>query len=153
MHFAAIYPYLIPLLDEYVFKPFTASKADIERFSDIIFDNAKKTKNYEALIYAIFFSLKYDFDISKISAGFAIKENSCLLKIFTWMYFNRKKDITEIRKLEDHARKLAKDADDLDENWLFIYEVLPQSNLEGEWKPMKKVGISFIKQEFRDVKP
>ena len=44
MHFAIIYPYLIALLDEYVFKPFAAPKSDIEHFSNIIFDNAKKQR-------------------------------------------------------------------------------------------------------------
>ena len=153
MHFAIIHPYLIPLLDEYVFKPFVASKSDIERFSNIIFDNAQKAKNYEALIYGIFFSLKYDFDISGISAAFAIQENSCLLKIFTWIYFNQRKNRAEIKALKDHARVLSQNKDELDENWLFIYEVLPKSDLKDEWKAMKEAGISFIKQEFREVKP
>lgn len=146
MHFAIIYPYLIPLLDEYVFKPFGASKSDIERFSNILFDNSMKAKNYEALIYAIYFSLIYHFDISGISAAFAVAESSCLLKIFTWMYFERRKDTAEIMLLQEHARDLSKNKDDLDANWLFVYEVLPPSKLKGEWKPMKEAGISFIKK-------
>mgnify|MGYP004469519679 CR=1 FL=1 len=153
MHFAVIYPYLIPLLDEYIFKPLAAPKEDVECFSNIVFNNAAEEKNYEALIYAIFFSLTYDFDISGISAALAIQENSCLLKIFTWIYFNRRKKRDEIKALKKHARDLSQNENDLDENWLFIYEVLPQSDLKNEWKPMKKANVSFIKQEFRDVKP
>lgn len=152
LHFAIIYPYLIPLLDEYVFKPFDASKSDIERFSNIIFDNAQEAKNYEALIYAIYFSLTYDFDISGITATFAIQENSCLLKIFTWIYFSRRKSRAEIKALKDHAYNLLQNEDELDENWLFIYEVLPKTDLKGDWKPMKAAGISFIKKEYREVK-
>ena len=51
--------------------------------------------------------------------------------------------------MKDHARVLSRNNDELDENWLFIYEVLPKSDLKDEWKAMKEAGISFIKQEFR----
>ena len=118
-----------------------------KHYSDYM--NEKEAMTYEALIYAIFFSLKYDFDISGISAAFAIQENSCLFKIFTWIYFNRRKNRAEIKALKDHARVLSRNNDELDENWLFIYEVLPKSDLKDEWKAMKEAGISFIKQEYR----
>ena len=56
-HFAVIYPYLIPLLDDYVFKPFGAKREDIEKFANIIYEAALKENNYEALTYAIYFRL------------------------------------------------------------------------------------------------
>lgn len=147
-HFAVIYPYLIPLLDEYVFKPFGAVSRDIEKFSNIIFNEALKDNNYEALIYVIYFSLKYDFDLKGKLVDRAINTDSCLLKCFVWCYYNKRQDKTAIGLLRDHAKQLQKTA--MDEYWLFVYEALSQSDLNGDWKPMKEAGVSFIKEEFRN---
>ena len=147
-HFAVIYPYLIPLLDEYVFKPFGAVSKDIEKFSNIIFNEALKDNNYEALIYVIYFSRKYDFDLKGKLVDRAINTDSCLLKCFVWCYYNKRQDKTAIGLLRDHAKQLQKTA--MDEYWLFVYEALSQSDLNGDWKPMKEAGVSFIKEEFRN---
>ena len=32
----------------------------------------------------------------------------------------------------------------MDSFWLFIYEVLPQSELREYWKHMKKNGVTFL---------
>ena len=37
---------------------------------------------------------------------------------------------------------------DIDEYWIFIYEVLSPAHLEKEWSVMKKANVSFIKDEF-----
>lgn len=47
--------------------------------------------------------------------------------------------------LKDHAKTLSSNEDDFNRNWLFVYEALSQSDLKGEWKPMKKSGVSFVK--------
>ena len=46
-------------------------------------------------------------------------------------------------------KKLAQSLiDDIDEYWLFVYEVLTEGLLEAEWKAMKKEKVSFIKADF-----
>ena len=151
LHFAVIYPYIIPLLDEYVFTPFSAQKEEIERFSNIVFASAIDVENYEAAIYAIYFSLKYSFDLLGMSADIAIQKDSCLLKCFSWIYYHKRNDINAIKKLKGHAKQLADH--DFDEYWPFIYEALPKEQLKDDWKPIKKAGISFIKQKYREVTP
>lgn len=37
----------------------------------------------------------------------------------------------------------------MDRNWLFVYEALKADDLKGDWKCFKKAKISFIKKEFR----
>lgn len=150
LHFAAIYPYIIPLLDEYVLIPFSAKKDDIAQFANIIYDAAIEVENYEAVTYAIFFSLKYDFDIPNLKADEAIHKDSCLFKCFAWMYFKKRNDKVAIKKLKRHAKELSDNY--MDEYWLYIYEALPKEQLAGDWKPMKNAGISFIRQEYRGVK-
>lgn len=107
-----------------------------------------KENNYEAITYAIYFSLEYEFDLREMSVEKVVEMDSCLLKCFAWCYYNKRNDRTAVRKLKDHAKQLKETV--MDENWLFIYEALPKSELRGDWKPMKDAGVSFIKEEFRN---
>lgn len=147
LHFAAIYQYLIPLLDEYVFIPYEVSQENIQSFVDTIFSSNSNINNYEAMIYAIFFSLKYNFDIKDLDIDYVIAKDSCLLKCFCLLYYRKRKDTLALEKLKSHAEKLANES--FDQNWLFVYEALPKEKLSGAWKSMKKQNISFLKQEYR----
>lgn len=143
-HLSLLYPYLIPLLERNVFEPMSVESEQIDSFSQRVFQLGCNTQNYEAICFAIYFSLKYDFDINGITADAAISSDSCLFKLFAFLYFATHKDSKEEEKLKDHAKSLALNEDDFNRNWLFVYEALPQSDLKGEWKPMKKSGVSFI---------
>ena len=64
------------------------------------------------------------------------------------MYFSNLNDDGAIKKLKQHARDILEKSqtdNDFDKFWLFLYEALPMSKLKGEWKPMKRAGVSFIK--------
>jgi hypothetical protein len=37
----------------------------------------------------------------------------------------------------------------MDRYWIYVYEVLPKSELNGEWYHMKDKQVSFIKREYR----
>lgn len=89
LHFAVIYPYLVRLLDKYIFEKFKADKNLICDFSNIIYKNGINSRNYELVIYSIFFAVKYDFDICDLSADEAIKNNDCLFLLFTYLYFDK----------------------------------------------------------------
>ena len=52
------------------------------------------------------------------------------------------------KTLKDIAEKYLKNGD-MDRYWLFIYEVLPQSSLQGEYKVLKKQNITFLKAEYQ----
>ena len=53
-----------------------------------------------------------------------------------------KRDATQIKPFNKLARELKKN--DMDQYWLFCYEVLSYGNLAGDWKKMKKKHVSFI---------
>ena len=149
-HLSLLYPYLIPLLERNVFAPFSVESQQIASFSQKVFQLGCDSQNCEALCFAIYFSLKYDFTIIGISADKAISSDSCLFKLFTFLYYTIHKSKDAKKKLKEHARLLASNEDDFNRNWLFVYEVLSQSDLKGEWKPMKKAGISFVKMPTRN---
>ena len=144
-HLSLLYPYLIPLLERNVFEPLSVEGKQIASFSQKVFQLGCNTQNYEAICFSIYFSLKYGFEINGITVDAAISSDSCLFKLFALLYFTDHKDIMEKKKLKDHAQALALNEDDFNRNWLFVYEALPQNDLEDEWKPMKKSGVSFIK--------
>lgn len=146
LHLAIIYPYLIPLLDDYVFVPFNADIDMIRDFSQKVYSIALDQGNFEATIYAIYYALKYSFDIKSIDCEDAILKDSCLLKLFTWLYYVQRNDKEAVKKLKQHAASFCDE--EVDQNWLFVYEALPSEQLNGDWKPMKKSGVSFIKPEF-----
>jgi hypothetical protein len=145
LHMAVIYPYLIPLLENCVFSPLEASKEIIKSFSQIVFTTALEQENYEAIIYTLYYSLKYDFDIPQLNYNDAISKDSCLFKLFTWLYYLRRDNKSAIKALKNNAKELS---DDFDQYWIFLYEALPVELLKDDWKPMKRASISFVKPEY-----
>ena len=147
LHMAVIYPYLIPILEDYVFTPFAASPEIINNFAQMIYTNALAQENYEAIVYAIYYSLMYGFDILNIDCQDAISKDSCLFKLFTWLYYAHRNDNNAMNALREHAKSFT--PDEFDRNWIFIYEVLQSEQLIDDWKSMKKDGVSFLRPEFR----
>ena len=73
-----------------------------------------------------------------------INSIDCLSKLLLWLY-SCKYEFDQMKNdLLNEARRLVT-VNEFDENWIFLYEVLPESELQNEWKTMKAAGISFIK--------
>ena len=148
LHLSAIYPYLIPLLEQYVFVPYHTQNDVIEKFSNMIYESALKSNSYEAMIYSIYFAIKYNFKIESLEVNSVIAKKNCLFCMFAYLYFYKYGCTAEVQALREYAQQLAANIGDFDENWLFVYETLPANDLCGEWKQMKQAGISFIKTDF-----
>ena len=71
-HLVLLYPYLINLLEPKVFEPHKIDKSIIKRIAQDIYAYGLKKKIYEACSYAIYWAIKYDFDIEIAT----IKQNS-----------------------------------------------------------------------------
>ena len=39
----------------------------------------------------------------------------------------------------------------MDRNWLFIYEVLTATELQGDWKALKRKKVTFIKIQGKKI--
>ena len=147
MHLCILYPYLISIMDEYVFKAFDAPKDEIQKFIDLSYEDGLEKKNYEECSYAIYFALKYDMEVKSIDSVKVVATNDCIYKLLSFLYFRKKGDSSNTTCLQNEAKNLAQT--DMDRNWIFIYETLDQQNLVGDWGVMKNQGISFLKSEFR----
>lgn len=84
-----------------------------------------------------------------MSAQSAIDSDSCVYKVLAFVYFKKKGRTSEIRLFNLHAKELKKIDEDFERNWLFVFEVLSQSELPRDWKQLKKQNISFLREEYR----
>ncbi|WP_240335306.1 hypothetical protein [Paraliobacillus sediminis] len=143
-HLTIIYPYLVTLLEEYVFESFNVKKESIQEFSEKIYDEGSRNNQYELVSYSIYFSLIYRFDILSIDFQNIRKSNHCILLLLGFLYCEKKQINSEVKLFKKLARELIKDDEEFDQNWLFVYEVLPKSSLKSDWKVLKENDVSFI---------
>ena len=142
-----IYPYLIQLLDEKIFEVFKVDEVSIKKVSEDIFTMAEPKNLYEAMSYALYFAIKYNFNIYFNKNLFEIAKNSKDTILMLLAYLHDKK--FNYSKREKAFIDLAKNLkNDIDEFWLFVYEVLTEKDLDDYWKEMKKNNVSFIKSDF-----
>lgn len=151
LHLAIVFPYLIPLIDTYVYENQNIADEEIEDFSNIIYVEGEKTNNFEMICYALFFAVKYKFKISKISLDFILESKHCISLLLGFVYYKKvAKEKDSVKIFKELAKELIKDKDDFEENWLFVYEVLTVGFFKGDnsdWKILKKNGISFLKED------
>lgn len=146
-HLVLLYPYLVPLLDEKIFITFSIDQSQIEKISKDLFQLGESKKLYEAMGYALFFSLKYDFVLINDLYEIVEKSNDAVLLLLAYLHDEKFVKHSKVTKKYKALARLMKD--DIDEYWIFIYEVLTFGNLKGEWRQMKQADISFIKDEFK----
>ena len=143
-HLCVLYPYLVPLLDEYVFELCGVSVDEIEKLSKTLLENGIKSKMYEQASYAIYFALKYKFNLV-LTTEMLIGAEDCILLTLGFLYFQREKNKVAVDTLKDYAKSLSMDDNDMERMWLFVYEALPQTALRDEWKTLKKAKVTFLK--------
>lgn len=150
-HLVLLYPYLVPLLDDKIFTVFSIDKSKIEKISQDLFQVGDSKKLYEAMSYALFFSLKYHFLLIDNLFEKVENSNDAILLLLAYLhdkkYLNSSSNFNRTtigKKYRDLANTLK---DDIDEYWIFVYEVL-NSGLCDNWQVMKKARITFIRSEF-----
>ena len=142
-HLAIINPYLLHLMEKYVFVIYSVEPRDIQKFTQTIFNESIIKNNYEGISYALYFAVKYNFLIDGMSATKIIDTKDCISLVMAWLYYQRYVDIREIDQLKQEAIHLRNT--DMDRYWIFVYEVLDESNLDKEWKTIKKGKVSFLR--------
>ncbi len=146
-HLVLLYPYLINLLDEHVFQPHDIDVADIKKIAIDIYEYGCQCKIYEACSYALYWALKYNFNIGILSIKTdSIASNDCIFTLLGFRYDKKYNKTSYLSEYKNHARALS--ISDFHQYWLYIYEILPQTDLVGEYKNMKKNKITFIKNGF-----
>lgn len=136
MNLALAYPYLAPMLDDYVFTPYWHSdlKDKIAEFATALVQIGLRKLYPDAIAHAIFLSLKYDFVIGLKDELFkeVVKLDDCIANVLLLEYAK----VREREKLEKAVKRRAnelKTADqrDKDKHWLLIYQVWSEVELKG----------------------
>ncbi|MGF0143994.1 RNA-directed DNA polymerase [Sharpea azabuensis] len=143
-HLCVLYPYLVTILDDYVFGKCNASVDEIKAISKTLFLNGMTQKLYEQASYAVYFSIKYNFDLP-VNVDDVIATNDCILLAMADIYYKKKGSAADTKKLKAFAKTLVPITEDFERMWIFAYEALPESLLHEEWKTLKKAGITFIR--------
>jgi Reverse transcriptase (RNA-dependent DNA polymerase) len=145
-HLVLLYPYLVNLLEKKVFDPHQIDKVIIKNIAQDIYAYGLKKKIYEACSYAMYWAIKYDFNIEiSTNKQDSISSLDCIFLMISYLYdkkHNRKSYLKEYKELSKNLKK-----NDFDRYWLYIYETLPWSELADNYKTMKK-KLTFIKPEF-----
>lgn len=148
LSFSLAYPYLVTLLDKYIFSKYCAacsSHSCIRMYADQALKQGLNKRNFEQVSYALFFAIKYDFQLDSFDVERIIASNDSVLLLLAYYYANKEGRKEDEKKIKALARLLAKDLSTFDEYWVFLYEILPQSDLKADWQKLKKAGISFVK--------
>ena len=147
MHMSDVFPYLVQLMEDSVFAPFGVGQPEIKAYADALYADSMASHNYEAISYAVYFSLKHSFTLDELDINWVIEKGDCVLLLMTWLYYMKANhgnaNATQLKPLKKEAKRL-KDAD-MDRYWLFCYEALSFGNLKGEWRQLKQAGVSFVK--------
>ena len=146
--FALHFPYLVPLLDEYVYTPHKTNKSSISEYINKIYNKYSDMNYYEPMSYALYYATKYDTPIDQFDVDVITAKNDCILALCCLIYcrhFGLRKSLESLKKYA----KLLKSSNMFDEFWLFTYECLTIGLVAGPWREMKNDNVSFLKPCYR----
>jgi len=148
LHYATIYPYLIPLLENYVFENYKLNDQLIEKFTNTIFKDGIQYNYIDEICFSLYYALKYNIVLSNENneIELILDSNNCIILLLAYLYMKKQNNKVACKKLINKAHKLSINEDDLGQYWLFVYELLPKGKLTGVWADMKDKGVTFLKQ-------
>lgn len=136
-------------MEEYIFRPFEVTTEQIKIYADALYLDSLASHNYEAICYAVYFSLKFGFTLKRLDIQWVIERGDCILLLMTWLYYLKLNEnnarATELKPLKKEAKRLMEE--DMGRYWLFCYETLSAGNLKGDWAKLKKAGVTFLRSE------
>jgi|SRR5690625_2293755 len=153
MNLALAYPYLAPLLDEYVFTPYCHIdlKDKVAKFASLLVDLGLKKLYPDAIAHAIFLAIKYDFPLSQVDDQLIkiVALDDCVANVMLLEYA-KLRDRRKIKSaIVQRAIKLKGAVKrDIDKQWLLIYQVWSENELKGNGQcflaGLKKSGFQFF---------
>lgn len=144
-HLLLLYPYLVHLMDEYIFDRFELDVETIKQIGLDLYEVGINKRLYEACSYPIYWSIKYNYKFEKKSIiGDAKDSNDCIFLLLVFLRMKIDKDMDKIKRLKKIAKDLS--ASEFDRYWIFVYEALSESDISGEYKAIKKERVSFIQR-------
>ena len=145
LHFARIFPYLLPILEASVFHSCGVARDDVAKLSRDLWGFAKKTRSWFPAYYAFYYALRYGFSLSIATVDEVLESKDPILMTCEYAYAKARRNSPALTKLREYARGIVSSCDE-DANWLFVYEALPAKYLHDEFAAMKRAGVSFLRE-------
>lgn len=155
INLALAYPYLAPVLDEYVFTPYRHIdlKDMICVFATSLIQLGLQKLYPDAIAHAIFLALKYDFVLGMQDDQLIeiVALDDCVASVLLLEYAKRRNRIKVSKKVTARANEL-KNADqrEKDRQWLLIYQVWSIKDLKGNGQgflaDLKGIDFQFFLQ-------
>lgn len=142
------FPYIVPLLGQFVYDPYKISQGDVEMYVNLIFEQYLPKDYFESVAYSLYYAVKYKIKIKSFDVDTIIQKNDCVLLLCCLVYcrhYHLRKSLDALKK---HAKKLV-EIGDMDSYWPFTYECLSVGLVNGPWKTLKRANVSFLKEEFK----
>lgn len=140
------HPYILPLLENYVFIFTDENYSFLDNFLLHLMDRSLQNGATDALAFTFYYAIKYkkSLEIDKKTANNIVELNDCISMLLAFKYAESDKKVRKIfiRKA-DEIKKLSER--EQDKFWLFLYETLSVEKLPESLKDLKKDNIHFLK--------
>lgn len=124
-----LFPYLLPIIEDNVFIPLNIDTGRIEKIANDIYEDGSKYSRFEGMSYAIYYSIKYNFQLRNDLIDKVKLKEDCIFMLLSYLH-----DIKYLRgvkqQYKDIANEIQNDYISKDKFWLFIYEILPKDDLK-----------------------
>lgn len=156
LNLAVMFPYLAPMMQEYVFEKFpkeaTASK--IKQFANKLVELGIKQLHSQSIAFGIYYVLKCkgELDQSEEALLEVIKVGDCIsiVMLFEYAKQHELKEVKEAIQKQTEALKSA-DRREQDKQWLLLYQVWSADELKDQAQPflahLKEQNFNFINPE------
>lgn len=157
MNLSTSYPYLMPLLDKFVFEKFKFDGINekIKSFITVSIKNGIEKIHTDVISHSIYLAMKYKikFELDDSVLSEIVEINDCIANFLLLKYagYNKLQSIESKIKRKIHDLKF-KEKREQDKNWLLIYEVWEEKDLEKNGKflsELKKKNFNFFMMEKR----
>ncbi len=143
LQIALDHPYIIPLLEEFVFT-FAGGNYDfMDSFLTHLLDRSLVNGYADSLSFLFYFAIRFKITLGSFDFNKVISLNDCISSLLAYKY-------SEINSLpvnlfhEVAETILFYSERDQDKFWLFLYEVLPLDKLPDDFlKKLKTAGVNF----------
>jgi len=140
-------PYLLPLLEEYVFF-FADNDYFLEKFLSHLFERSIQRGSMDSLAFVFHYAIKYGVKLEDFDCGQVVHFNDCVSMLLAHKYFchqNMTGKIDIFRKKANELLGFSKR--NQDKFWLFLYEVLDADKLSGFLRELKEENVCFLKAQ------
>lgn len=148
------YPYLLQVLETHVFKKFANREPDcFKGFLKYQLEIALQHGFTDALAFVFYYAIRYKVKMALINeniVGKIVNLNDCISMTLAYEYMKSIRS-RHINHLEEKAREINKIYDpknprEVDQFWLFLYQVLGESELKDQFlRKLKKHQVEFVK--------